>query len=119
MLSIDATIRTSQANIVRTAAVNGHLYIKTGRGQLLVDIPLGAAPFAAAADGVVQLTDPVSAVAAYTGTASYFELRRSNHTLILSGSVSSTAGDLVLSDTYIVVGDTVIVDTLSYVAPEA
>lgn len=119
MLSVDTTILTAQADVVGAAAANGHLYIKSGPGQLLVDVPLGATPFAAAVAGVASLVDPVSAVAAANGTAVTFELRRSDLSLILTGSVSVSAGDLILSDTYIVAGDTINIDALSYVAPEA
>lgn len=119
MLLVDPTILTSQADVVGSAAANGHLYIKSGAGRLLVDIALGATPFAAAVAGVASLVAPVSAVAAATGTAVTFELRRSSLSLIVVGSVGSAAGELVLSDTYIVVGDTISIDALSYVAPEA
>lgn len=119
MLLIDATIRTAQADVVGAAAANGRIYLKSGFGQLLASITLGATPFAAAVAGVTSLAAPVSAVAVLTGTAVYFELRRTDLSLILSGSVGSAAGDLILSDTYIVVGDTISVDALSYVAPEA
>jgi hypothetical protein len=119
MMTVDVTTRTAQANVIGAAAVNGHLYIKSGLHQLLVDISLGATPFAAAAAGVTSLAAAVSAVAVSTGTAVYFQLCRSDLSLILSGSVRSAAGDLTLSDTYIVVGDTITIDALSYVAPEA
>jgi hypothetical protein len=119
MLLLDLTIRNAQADVVGTAAINGTLVIKSGQGQTLVTIPLGATPFLPAVDGVAGLAGPVAAVAVLSGTASYFELYRSDVSLILRGTVGVAAGDLLLTDTVVVVGDTVSVDALSYVAPEA
>lgn len=119
MLLLDLTIRTAQADVVGTAAINGTLVVKSGAGQTLVTVLLGATPFLPAVAGIASLASPVSAVAVLGGTATYFELYRSDVSLILRGSVGVAAGDLLLTDTVIVAGDTISIDALSYVAPEA
>ena len=119
MISIAESIRNAQAEVVATAAVNGSIVIKSGTGQELCTVALGATPFSAAAGGAVALAAPVSGTVSATGTAVYFELYSSTTDLILSGSCAIDAGDLVLTDTAMGIGDTVNITDFTYVAPEA
>ncbi|MFA6132480.1 MAG: hypothetical protein WC869_00535 [Phycisphaerae bacterium] len=118
MLFADVSLLNAQAQVVRDAAVNGTLILKSGTGQTLATFALGAAPFAAPINGVINLATPLLATAVFTGTATYFELYRSDLSLILRGSVGIAAGDLVLTDTAVVTGYSIRIDTLAYVAPE-
>lgn len=119
MLSIAVSIRNAQAQVVATAAANGSIVIKSGTGQTLSTIPLGATPFSAPSNGAVALAAPVFGPVSASGTATYFELYSSTSSLILSGTCSVSSGDLVLTDVAMLVGDTVNIDTFAYVAPEA
>lgn len=119
MLTLDVSIRNAQAEAVRTAAANGSLLIKSGAGNTLCTIALGSSPFAAAANGGIALNGTLSGVAGLGGTATYFELRRSDASLILQGTVSSIAADLILSTTTIQVNDTITVSSLAYYVPAA
>ena len=118
MLYADVSLRNAQAEDFRTAAVNGSIVIKSSTGQTLVTIALGSTPFNAASGGGVSLAAAQSGVAAASGKASYFELYRSNSTLVVRGSIGSAAGDLVLSSTTITSGDTVQITALAYYVPQ-
>jgi len=117
MLSIDITTRNAQAEVVRTAAVNGFVSIKTSHGQELARVSLGATPFNAASGGVTSLAAGHTATAVLAGTASYFELLRSDLSVILTGSIGVGVGDLQVDNSAVVIGDTFSLDGLSYVAP--
>lgn len=119
MIFLDETIRDAQADVVRQNAINGTLVIKSGQGQALVTINLGATPFNAPSGGGVSLGSPKSGTAALTGKATYFELFRNNSTLMLRGSVGNAAGDLLLESVNITAGDTVNTNALSYFVPPA
>ncbi len=119
MLLLDVSMRNIQADAVAAESANGFLVIKSSTGQTLVTAQLPAAPFNPAASGAIELAAPVAGVAVASGVASYFELYRAGMTLILRGTVGSQAGDIVLTSTTINVTDTVSIDNLTYVVPEA
>lgn len=119
MLFLDTSIRNAQAEAVRLAAVNGYINVKSGTGQTLVHLLMGGAPFNPASSGGVSLVSMLSAVATLAGKASYFELFRSDNSLILRGTVGNNAGDIVLSSVNIRLGDTVQLTALSYYTPAA
>lgn len=119
MIFLDETIRDAQADVVRQAAINGSLVIKSGQGQALVTINMGPAPFNAPSGGGVSIASPKSGTAALTGKATYFELFRNNSTLMLRGSVGNAAGDILLESVNITAGETVNVNALSYFVPPA
>lgn len=119
MLNVDVSIRNAQADLVAAEADSGFVVVKSGTGQTLCTANLPATPFNTAVDGTVELANPVLATVTVTGVAAYFELYRANMTLILTGSVSAVAGDMLVSDTSFVLGDTLNIEALAYVAPGA
>lgn len=119
MLFLDLTVRDAQAEVVRTAAINGSLRLKSGSGQLLATIPMGLTPFLPASGGAVALTAPLSGPVILAGTVTYFELLRQNLSLILRGTVGNNAGDIVLSSVVLGTPDVITLNALSYVVPAA
>ena len=119
MLTVDVSTLNAQAEVVRTASANGAVILRTSTGVQLASVPLGATPFSPASGGSTSLTANHTAVATASGSATHFELRRSDDSLILTGSVGLGVGDLRLTDTLVNAGDTVSLDALTYVAPGA
>jgi hypothetical protein len=119
MLITDLSIRNAQAEVVRAAAANGIVIVKTAYNREVVRVSLGANSFGAAVGGVTSLLAGHTGVVTRAGTAAQFELRRQDLSLILSGGVGVGVGDLRVDNTAVAVGDTFSLDGLSYVAPGA
>lgn len=119
MLFLDITTRDAQAEAVRTAAINGSITIKSGTGSALAILALGPTPFGAPVNGTIQLLAPTWIFAIADGQATTFEMRRQDDSLILIGSVGVVAGDMLVTDTVVGTGDSFVVNTLTYTAPEA
>lgn len=101
------------------AGANGTLEILEGSTVLAV-LNLAAPAFGDAASGVVTanaITDDSAADA--TGTADTCKIKDKDGNLVITGSVSNSAGsgDLKLLSTAITLGEPVAVDSLSFTMP--
>lgn len=121
------TLSTATANaacdaivdLVDGGAAAGYLLIETSGDATIANCAMSDPAFGAAANGTAtanSITDESSATA---GTAAKFEMRDSDDTNILSGSVTVTGGggDIELSSTSIGAGDTVSISSLTVGVP--
>lgn len=88
-------------------------------GTLLATVDLPAPAFDSAVDGVASKAGSWTGVAVASGTASWFRMRDSGDTKHKDGAVTATdgGGEIELTDTAIVTGDTVIVNTAAITQP--
>lgn len=95
----------------------------TGGGSLsgntlLVEFTLPNPAFGSASGGVITANTISAAVATNTGTATWFRMLQSDGTtVILDGTVGTSASDLNLTSTSITTGDTIAVTSMTVTMP--
>jgi hypothetical protein len=102
---------------VNGGAGAGTLVILTSGDAVLASITLQDPAFGAGSNGEITLAGtPLEGTASGTGTAAKFEVRDSDATVIYTGSVATSGGDLTIDNTSITSGQTVRVTSHSYTA---
>lgn len=127
---ITATVANAMLNSgLGTPAANGKLRLYTGTqpaagggalsgNTLLVEFPLPPTAFPSASAGTLTANAISAAVAAATGTATWFRLTQSDGaTVLLDGSVGTSGCDLNIASTSINSGDTIAVTSFTIGEP--
>jgi hypothetical protein len=94
----------------------GKLIFQTAASVAAATLNMSATAFGAAASGSATANAIASDTNAAGGTTTKFVINSGAGTMIISGSVGTSASDINLSSTNIGVGDTVSVSSLTYTA---
>lgn len=87
---------------------------------LLASLRLNATAFGAAVVGVITANAITSAVAGSGGTATWFRVRKADHsTALWDGTIDTATANMILPSTTITAGQTVSCSSLTHTVPKA
>ena len=117
--AIRNTIADAVVDAIDAGAGSGTLELQTSGGAEVATLTFSSTAFGAASSGTATAAAITDDTDATGGVISQFQIKDSNGSLVISGSVSESGGggDIIITSTSIGAGDSVSASSLTYTAP--